>query len=345
MATYQPQSILVTGGAGFIGSNFVCKIVEEHPDIRVVNLDLLTYAGNLDNLDGIAGAPNHVFVKGDILDAALVSDLLEKHEIDSIVHFAAESHVDRSITGPAVFVETNVTGSLTLLRCAAACGRVQRFVQVGTDEVYGALALDSPLKFREDSPVAPRSPYSASKAAADFVALAWHHTYGLPVLVTRSSNNYGPRQFPEKLIPLMIHSAMNDKPLPVYGDGLYVRDWIYVRDNCAAIWSVLTRGRVGEVYNIGANGERPNIEVVRTILAQLGKPPSLIRHVEDRPGHDRRYAIDGTKIRTELGWAPEMDFDAGIRHTIEWYSANRRWLERIASGAYRRRNEAATGGA
>jgi dTDP-glucose 4,6-dehydratase len=335
MTSHEPRNLLVTGGAGFIGANFVRMTLERHPATRVVNLDLLAYAGNLDNLEDLPGPPRHVFVKGDIGDAELVASLLREYEIDSIVHFAAESHVDRSIAGPAAFVETNVRGTFTLLRCALAHPALRRFLQVGTDEVYGALTLETSERFTERSPLSPRSPYSASKAAADHLCLAWYHTYGLPAIVTRCSNNYGPRQFPEKLIPLMIHNAMRDTPLPVYGDGLYVRDWIYVEDHCAALWTVLTAGRAGEVYNIGSDQERPNLQVVRTILDQLGKPHSLIRHVEDRLGHDRRYAIDASKIRNELGWTPSVNFETGIRRTIQWYTENKRWLDRVASGAYR----------
>lgn len=332
--SFVPKNLLVTGGAGFIGSNFVRMVLERHRDVRVINLDLLTYAGNRDNLDGLE-EQNHIFVQGNILDGALVSRLIRDYEIDSIVHFAAESHVDRSIEGPDIFVETNVKGTASLLQCGMISQRIQRFVQVGTDEVYGALKLDSPERFSEITPLQPRSPYSASKAAADFLAISWLHTYGFPALITRCSNNYGPYQFPEKLIPLMIRNAMQDKPLPVYGDGLYVRDWIHVSDHCAAIWEVLTKGRIGEVYNIGSDEEHPNIEIVKTVLKLLGKPESLISHVKDRPGHDRRYAIDASKVRQELGWMPVIGFEDGLRQTIHWYASNRTWLERIESGAYR----------
>ena len=335
MEPFHPKSLLLTGGTGFIGSNFVRSVLDRHPETQVVNLDLLTYAGNLDNLEGVMDSDCHVFVKGDILDGQLVKELFVKHAIDSVVNFAAESHVDRSIIGPAVFVETNVQGTLTLLQASLDYEKIKRFVQIGTDKVYGSLRLDSVDKFSEDTPLAPRSPYSASKAGADFLVDAFHHTYGLPTIITRCSNNYGPYQFPEKLIPLMIRNALNDKPLPVYGDGLFVRDWIHVSDHCAGVWTALIKGRPGEVYNIGADSEMPNIEVVRTILNRLVKPHSLIEHVKDRLGHDRRYAIDSSKIREELEWTPTISFQEGIERTIRWYCDNTVWLERIRSGAYR----------
>lgn len=336
MAAYAPKNLLVTGGAGFIGSNFVRMVLEKYSEVRVINLDCLTYAGNLDNLEGYLDSPRHVFVHGDIADSNLIGRLLSEYNIDSIANFAAETHVDRSIINPEDFITSNIRGVFSLLQGALEYKKIERFLQVGTDEVYGALTLHSSGKFREDSPLVPNSPYSASKAAADHLCSAWHHTYNFPVIITRCSNNYGPYQFPEKLIPLMIHNAMHDKPLPVYGDGLYVRDWIHVSDHCSGIWTALTKGHPGEVYNIGSDEERPNIEVVRTILDHLHKPHSLIEHVKDRLGHDRRYAIDASKIRSELGWAPSIDFNTGILTTIQWYAENKRWLARIASGEYRK---------
>jgi dTDP-glucose 4,6-dehydratase len=325
------KNILVTGGAGFIGSNFVQMVLSEHPDCLVVNLDKLTYAGNLENLAGHLENPNHKFIKGDICDADLVAKVVRDHHIDAIINFAAESHVDRSITGPKVFIETNVVGTLTLLEAARDSG-LERFVQVSTDEVYGALGPEG--KFTEHSPLSPNSPYSASKASADLLVGAFGHTWGLKYNITRCSNNYGPYQFPEKLIPLMINNAMNDKELPVYGDGLYVRDWLYVYDHCTAIWLVLQEGRPGEVYNIGGCNEKANMEVIELILGRLGKPGSLVRHVTDRPGHDRRYAIDAAKIIDELDWKPSVSFEQGINKTIDWYIDNQQWLGRVVSGDY-----------
>jgi len=325
------MNILVTGGAGFIGSNFVRMVLQEHPDCLIVNLDKLTYAGNLENLEGFLDHPRHVFVKGDICDGQLVCQLLETYKIQTIINFAAESHVDRSIVGPKVFIETNVSGTLTLLMAARDKG-LQRFIQISTDEVYGSLGPEG--RFTEQTPLAPNSPYSASKASADMLVAAFGHTFGLPYNITRCSNNYGPYQFPEKLIPLMINNALNDKPLPVYGDGMHVRDWLYVYDHCTAIWKVLTESPAGEVYNIGGNNERPNIEIVKRILQHLGKPESLIRYVKDRPGHDRRYAIDSTKIRTQLGWRPSVDLDQGLAMTIDWYLNHPQWLEHVVSGQY-----------
>ncbi|MEN6337774.1 MAG: dTDP-glucose 4,6-dehydratase, partial [Phycisphaerales bacterium] len=293
------KSILVTGGAGFIGSNFIRMALEEHPDVHVVNLDKLTYAGNLQNLAEVQDHPQYTFVHGDICDAALVERLLVEHKIDTIVNFAAESHVDRSITGPKIFIETNVTGTLTLLQAARDKG-LERFLQVSTDEVYGSLGSEG--KFTEQTSLSPNSPYSASKASADHLVRAFGHTFGLKYNITRCSNNYGPYQFPEKLIPLMIHNALHDKDLPVYGDGMQVRDWLYVYDHCTAIWRVLERAAPGEIYNIGGCNEKANIEVIELILGRLSKPKTLIRHVKDRPGHDRRYAIEAEKIIGQLGW-------------------------------------------
>ena len=325
------NNVLVTGGCGFIGSNFVRYLLSAHPETLVVNLDALTYAGNSDNLIGCERSPTYQFVAGSIVDSALVAELFQRYEFDAVVHMAAETHVDRSITGPGVFVDTNVKGTQVLLDEArrAWAGNVgeRRFLHVSTDEVYGALGETG--YFRETTPLAPNSPYSASKAGADLLVRSYAHTYNLPVLTTRCSNNYGPYQFPEKLIPLMILNALADKPLPVYGDGLYTRDWLYVEDLCRALDTVLAHGTPGEVYNIGGNNERRNIDIVKTILAQLGKPESLISYVTDRPGHDRRYAIDPTKIRTELGWTPSTAFEDGIRRTIAWYVENREWWERL----------------
>jgi dTDP-glucose 4,6-dehydratase len=326
------RRILVTGGAGFIGSNFVRMVLSERPDCFVVNLDKLTYAGNLENLAGLLGHPDHKFVKGDICDGALVEKIIADHNVDAIINFAAESHVDRSITGPKAFVETNVTGTLTLLE-AARDKKLERFIQVSTDEVYGALGPQG--KFTEQTPLAPNSPYSASKAAADLLVKAFGHTWGVRYNITRCSNNYGPYQFPEKLIPLMINNALNNKELPVYGDGLYVRDWLYVYDHCTAVWQVLTKAPPGEVYNIGGCNEKTNLEVVDLILNRLGKPKSLIKHVTDRPGHDRRYAIDASKIISELGWQPLVSFEEGIGKTIDWYLQNQDWLRSIVSGDYK----------
>lgn len=323
--------LLVTGGAGFIGSNFVRMVLQEHPDCLLVNLDKLTYAGNLENLEGILDNSRHVFIKGDICDGQMVCDLLSRYQVDAIINFAAESHVDRSIVGPKVFIETNVNGTLTLLMAARDMG-IKRFVQVSTDEVYGSLGPEG--YFREESPLCPNSPYSVSKAAADMLVASFGHTFGLPYNITRCSNNYGPYQFPEKLIPLMINNAINDRPLPVYGDGMHVRDWLYVYDHCTAIWLVLTKAPPGQVYNIGGNNERPNIEIVKAILRHLGKPESLIHFVKDRPGHDRRYAIDSTKIRTQLGWRPSVDLEQGLAITIDWYLGHRTWLEHVVSGQY-----------
>ncbi len=323
--------ILVTGGAGFIGSNFVRMVLDEHTDYFVVNLDSLTYAGNIENLSGYMENDNHKFVKGDICDAKLVASLIDNHKIDVIVNFAAESHVDRSLTNPGLFIDTNVTGTLTLLK-AALDKDIERFVQISTDEVYGSLGEVG--MFTEQTPISPNSPYSASKAAADHLVCAFGHTWGLKYNITRCSNNYGQFQFPEKMIPLMINNALNDKDLPVYGDGLYVRDWLYVYDHCTAVWKVLTEAAPGEIYNVGGNNEKTNLEVVGLILERLGKSKDLIKHVTDRPGHDRRYAIDSTKIMTELNWQPSVTFEEGIAGAIDWYLENDQWLKHIVSGDY-----------
>lgn len=340
------KKILVTGGAGFIGSNFVQYILEHEQDlIMLVNLDLLTYAGNLENLKAVENDPRYRFVKGDIRDKDLVERLFAEYDFDTVVHFAAESHVDRSIVEPEVFLTTNVVGTQTLLDAAKRHWKVDpedkysrefrpgvRYLQVSTDEVYGALGKTG--MFRETTPLSPNSPYSASKASADLVVRAYHQTYGMPVNITRCSNNYGPYQFPEKLIPLMIRNAQTDKHLPVYGDGMQIRDWLHVADHCSAIHTVLTKGKIGEVYNIGGNNEKANLEIVRLILQELNKPESLITYVKDRPGHDRRYAIDNTKITTELGWVPAYTFEQGIHETIRWYLDHPGWVERITSGDY-----------
>lgn len=326
------RTILVTGGAGFIGSNFVRMVLDEHPDIRVVNLDKLTYAGNLENLTGYKDHPNHIFVKGDICDGKLTAELVHQHQIDAIVNFAAESHVDRSLVDPGIFIETNVNGTLSLLKVALE-NKLERFVQISTDEVYGSLGPEG--QFKEATPLSPNSPYSASKASADMLVCAFGHSWGLRYNITRCSNNYGPYQFPEKMIPLMINNALTGKPLPVYGDGLHVRDWLYVYDHCTAVWKVLTKARPGTIYNIGGSNEKHNIDVVRLILRHLDKPESLITFVKDRPGHDRRYAIDSSKIMAELGWKPSVTFEEGIRKTIDWYLDSADWLEHIVSGQYK----------
>jgi dTDP-glucose 4,6-dehydratase len=323
--------MLVTGGAGFIGSNFVHHILQTRSDCTVVNLDALTYAGNLDNLKSAESNPNYVFVKGNICDRRLLERLFKRYAFDSVVHFAAESHVDRSITGPEIFITTNVLGTQTLIDVARAAWQKdigsRRFVHVSTDEVYGSLGPSD--FFTEKTPLSPNSPYSASKTGSDLVVRAYYKTYGFPAIITRCSNNYGPYQYPEKLIPVMIISALHDRPLPVYGDGLYIRDWLYVLDHCRAIDTVLQKGRCGEVYNIGGSNEWPNIEIVKLVLGELKKPQSLISHVTDRLGHDRRYAIDASKIRQELGWSPSVKFEEGIIQTIGWYLENRAWWEKI----------------
>ena len=328
------MKIIVTGGAGFIGGNFVHYMVEKYPEDEIINLDLLTYAGNLETLKPVEGKKNYKFVKGDIADRKFIFELFEKERPDVVINFAAENHVDRSITDPESFVRTNVLGTTTLLDASREFG-VKRYHQVSTDEVYGDLPLDRPdLFFTEETPLHTSSPYSSSKAAADLFVLAYHRTYGLPVSISRCSNNYGPYHFPEKLIPLIISRALADEELPVYGKGDNVRDWLHVKDHCSAIDLVVRNGRVGEVYNIGGHNERTNLEVVKTILRVLDKPESLIKFVSDRPGHDRRYAIDPTKIESELAWKPEFNFDTGIVQTINWYLENKEWWERIVSGEY-----------
>lgn len=337
--------LLVTGGAGFIGSNFIYYVLEKYTDISVVNLDALTYAGNLSTLNAADKDDRYCFVKGNICDRELVRELFEKYDFNTVVNFAAESHVDRSIEEPEVFLKTNVIGTQVLLDVAKRCWSVDpsnkycreysegvKFLQVSTDEVYGALGKTG--MFTEATPLAPNSPYSASKASADFIARAYHETYGLPLNITRCSNNYGPYQFPEKLIPLMINNCIKGKRLPVYGDGLQIRDWLHVRDHCTAIDTVIQSGINGEVYNIGGNCEKANIEIVKLIISVLGKDDSLIEYVKDRPGHDRRYAIDNTKITTRLGWKPTYTFAKGIAETIEWYLKNPRWVDAVTSGEY-----------
>ncbi|MDF9840216.1 MULTISPECIES: dTDP-glucose 4,6-dehydratase [unclassified Paenibacillus] len=326
------MKLLVTGGAGFIGSNFVIYMLQQHPDYQIINVDALTYAGNLENLKSVEGNPNYTFVKADITDVAAM-DALIGQGVDVVVNFAAESHVDRSILEPDVFVKTNVLGTQVLLDAAKKYS-VTKFVQVSTDEVYGTLGATG--LFTEETPLTPNSPYSASKAGGDLLVRAYHETFGLPVNITRCSNNYGPYQFPEKLIPLMISRALNDGALPIYGDGLNIRDWLYVEDHCSAIDLVIHNGVIGEVYNIGGNNERTNMHIVKTILEELGKPESLITYVQDRPGHDRRYGIDPTKITNELGWKPKHTFETGIKETIQWYLNNKEWWTRIQSGEYQK---------
>ncbi|MBI4833233.1 MAG: dTDP-glucose 4,6-dehydratase [Planctomycetes bacterium] len=325
------RRILVTGGCGFIGSNFIHYMLKRHGDISIINLDLLTYAGNPENLKGIAKDRRYTFIKGDIADGKLVESIL-KRRVDAIVNFAAESHVDRSIHNPAVFLATNILGTQRLLESAMKY-RVSRFLQISTDEVYGSLNPKEPA-FTEKHHLEPSSPYSASKTSADLLVKAYEKTFGYKAIITRSSNNYGPYQFPEKVIPLFITNALEGKPLPLYGDGKNVRDWIYVEDNCEAIDLVLRKGKPGEIYNIGGQCERQNIEITKTILSELGKPESLIKHVKDRPGHDRRYALDVSKIKKELGWEPLYTFEQGIRKTIRWYQDNREWWKRVKSGEY-----------
>lgn len=328
------MNILVTGGAGFIGSNFIYYMLEKHPDYRIVCIDKLTYAGNLETLRGAMEKDNFRFFKGDITDRAAVYSLFEEEKFDAVVNFAAESHVDRSIEEPEVFLKTNILGTQVLLDAARAYGNI-RYHQVSTDEVYGDLPLDRPdLFFTEETPIHTSSPYSASKASADLLCMAYYRTYGLPVTISRCSNNYGPYHFPEKLIPLMIINALHKKELPVYGEGLNVRDWLYVEDHCKAIDLVLHKGRIGEVYNIGGHNEKTNIEVVKKIISILGRDESLITYVKDRPGHDMRYAIDPTKITNELGWYPETSFEEGIKKTVDWYLNNKHWWESIVSGEY-----------
>ena len=342
------KQVLVTGGAGFIGSNFIRYILNSHSEVvSLVNLDLLTYAGNLENLTAAEGDRRYHFIKGDVRDCDLVEHLFREFNFDTVVHFAAESHVDRSIIEPQIFLTTNIIGTQTLLDAAKRHWNLHpndkhsrayrdgvRYLQVSTDEVYGTLGKTG--MFKETTPLSPNSPYSASKASADLMVRAYHETYGLPVNITRCSNNYGPYQFPEKLIPLMIHNAQKNIPLPVYGDGQQKRDWLHVKDHCTAITAVLENGKPGEIYNIGGNNEKANIQIVRFILQELNKPESLIVHVQDRPGHDRRYAIDNTKITVKLGWKPEYTFEEGIHETIRWYLENQPWIERVTSGDYRK---------
>ena len=339
------NTILVTGGAGFIGSNFIHYVLRRYPDVRLVNLDSLTYAGNLENLACVSEDLRYTFVKGDIRDRALLDRVFSEYGIDTVVNFAAESHVDRSIVDPEIFLATNVLGTQALLDAAKGHWKVApedkrsreykegvRFFQVSTDEVYGALGKTG--QFAETTPLAPNSPYAASKAGADLIVRAYYETYGLPANITRCSNNYGPYQFPEKLIPLMLNNCLEDRPLPVYGDGLQVRDWLYVEDHCSAICAVLEKGGVGEIYNVGGNNERANLEIVKLITKELGKGENLITHVSDRMGHDRRYAIDNTKITAQLGWKPAYSFQDGMARTIQWYLEHRDWMARIVSGSY-----------
>lgn len=339
------KRLLVTGGAGFIGSNFVKYMLNKYDDYRIVNLDLLTYAGNLENLKDIEDNPNYRFIKGDIADRDLVNRLFEEENFDYIINFAAESHVDRSIEEPGIFVKTNVMGTQVLLDTAKKYWTIGKdetgypvyrdgvkYLQVSTDEVYGTLGKTG--MFTETTPLAPNSPYSASKASADMLVRAYNETFKMPMNITRCSNNYGPYQFPEKLIPLIIANTLEEKDLPVYGDGMQVRDWLHVKDHCSAIDTVLHKGKIGEVYNIGGNNEKANIEIVKLIIKTLGKSENLIKYVKDRLGHDRRYAIDNTKITTELGWEPSYTFEQGMKETIEWYLDNRDWWEKIRSGEY-----------
>lgn len=325
--------ILVTGGCGFIGSNFIRYFLKTYPNYSLINVDKLTYAGNLENLSDISHSPRYHFIRGDIADPVRMEEVVEKG-VDAIVNFAAESHVDRSIEDPSAFIKTNIFGTFVLLEAVRKVFPKQkiRFLHISTDEVYGSLGETG--AFTEETPPAPNSPYSASKTAADMLVRSYYKTYGLPVLITRCSNNYGPYQFPEKLIPLMISNAIEDRELPIYGDGMQVRDWIYVEDHCRALDVVLHHGKEGEIYNIGGQSERPNLVVAQTILDSLGKPHSLIRHVADRPGHDRRYAIDFSKIKRELGWKPTISFEEGIRLTIEWYQTHQEWWRKIKTGEY-----------
>ncbi|MGG1911804.1 dTDP-glucose 4,6-dehydratase [Priestia megaterium] len=325
------MKLLITGGAGFIGSNFVRYMINKYPSYQIVNLDALTYAGNLETLKDLEMNKNYKFLKGDITDRTLINKLFENEKFDYVVNFAAESHVDRSITEPNIFVATNIQGTQVLLD-ASKDNNIKKYLQVSTDEVYGTLGEEG--YFSETTSLAPNSPYSASKAGADMLVRSYNETFGLPINITRCSNNYGPYHFPEKLIPLMVINAMKEKNLPVYGDGLNIRDWLHVEDHCQAIDLVLHKGRNGEVYNVGGNNERTNIEIVKTILNYLNKSESLIRFVTDRPGHDRRYAIDATKLREELGWEPKYTFETGIKETIKWYQDNQQWWENIISGNY-----------
>jgi dTDP-glucose 4,6-dehydratase len=340
------KNILITGGAGFIGSNFV-KYILQSTECNVINLDALTYAGNPENLRDVSENPRYRFIKGDICDRALVDGIFREYAVDTVANLAAESHVDRSITNPEVFLQTNIFGTHVLLETAKKHWKIRpddkysrayktgvRFLQVSTDEVYGTLDVKGRDMFKETTPLAPNSPYSASKASADLLVRAYHETFGLPVNITRCSNNYGPYQFPEKLIPLMIHNCGTGKKLPVYGDGMQIRDWLHVWDHCAALYAVLTKGRIGETYNIGGNNEKANIDIVKLILAEFARDESLIEYVPDRPGHDRRYAIDNAKIASELAWSPSYTFERGISETIRWYSDNAQWMDNVISGSY-----------
>lgn len=328
------MKVIVTGGAGFIGSNFVYHMLSKHPDYKIICLDALTYAGNLHTLENAMKNPNFRFVKGDISDRECVYKLFEEEKPDIVVNFAAESHVDRSIENPGIFLNTNIIGTQVMMDACRKYG-IKRYHQVSTDEVYGDLPLDRPeLMFTEDTPIHTSSPYSASKASADLLVMAYHRTFGLPVTISRCSNNYGPYHFPEKLIPLIITRALDDKSLPVYGTGANVRDWLYVGDHCSAIDLVIHKGREGEIYNIGGHNERTNLEVVKAVLHELNKPESLITYVTDRPGHDRRYAINPEKIERELGWNPTYNFEQGIKVTVKWYLENKEWWEKIISGEY-----------
>lgn len=339
------KTILVTGGAGFIGSNFVKFMLDKHPEYKIINIDVLTYAGNLENLKEVSDNPNYTFIKADIRDREKIEEIFSIYDIDNVVNFAAESHVDRSIEEPEVFLTTNIIGTQVLLDAAKKYWKINpedkycreykegvKFLQVSTDEVYGALGETG--MFVETMPLMPNSPYSASKASADLIVRAYHETFGMPVNITRCSNNYGPYQFPEKLIPLMINNCLKEKDLPVYGDGMQVRDWLHVNDHCSAIDAVMHKGIDGEVYNIGGNNEKANIEIVKLIIGTLGKSEDLIKYVKDRPGHDRRYAIDNTKIASELGWEPAYTFEEGMKETIQWYLENSKWIENIISGDY-----------
>jgi len=327
------MKLLITGGAGFIGSNFILYVLRGHPEVTLVNVDALTYCGNLENLSSVEDNSQYRFVKANIADSEAMEPLFRENRFDAVINFAAETHVDRSITGPSVFLSTNVVGTQVLLGLSLKY-QLKRFLQISTDEVYGSLPETG--YFSETTPLAPNSPYSASKAAADFLVRAYVHTYEMDAVITRCSNNYGPYQFPEKLIPLMITNALEDKPLPVYGDGMNVRDWLHVEDHCRAVWAVLEKGKAGDVYNIGGSNEWHNLALVKELLQILQKPESLITFVKDRPGHDRRYAIDASKIQRELGWAPAYDFASGLRQTVAWYIENEGWWRRVKSGEYQK---------
>lgn len=344
---YKMKTILVTGGAGFIGSNFIRFMLDKYPDYKIINVDALTYAGNLENLREISDNPNYIFIKSDIRDRVKIDEVFSSYDIDGVVNFAAESHVDRSIVEPEIFLTTNILGTQVMLDTAKkywsvnSCDKYNKeykpeakFLQVSTDEVYGTLG--SKGMFTEATPLMPNSPYSASKAGADMMVRAYYKTFGMPVNITRCSNNYGPYQFPEKLIPLMINNCFRGKDLPVYGDGMQIRDWLHVSDHCSAIDTVLHKGAVGQVYNVGGNNERTNIDIIKLIIETIGKSEKLIKYVKDRPGHDRRYAIDSSKIRTQLGWKPKYTFEQGMEETISWYLKNTKWVENIVSGNYKK---------